>query len=92
MSVNVLCRIHDLKAKTYHNIFTVQTLDEARRSLAHAVKTGQGAYSHFPEDYTLCEVGTDDPDTGTSTMLPAPIHHETAAQLASTERPDNTTN
>ncbi len=73
--------IFDSKAEAYLNPFFNPTAGVALRSFAQAANDEQHDFNKFAGDYTLFELGSFDPQTGTISPLSAPHNLGTAHTL-----------
>lgn len=60
-----LFAVRDVKADSFGNPITVQTVGVALRSFTDACNSGQSDLNKYPEDYMLYEIGTYDPASAT---------------------------
>lgn len=59
--------IYDAKAEAYMTPFFCQTVGLAIRQMEGVVSNPELSVSQYPEDFTLFEIGSYDPQTGTLT-------------------------
>jgi hypothetical protein len=85
--------IYDQKTEAYKQPFFMTTKGEAIRGLLEVLDNPQHAFSKYPADFTIFELGEYDDSNGKMLPLPAPISHgsllEYKAQKANHETPTN---
>lgn len=76
----VFC-IFDSKIGAYQMPFHMPTVGAALRAWDEIVNDQSGRVGKHPEDYTLFEVATFDPESGRYEALPAPMSHGVAVEF-----------
>lgn len=80
--------VRDSKAECFGNPLFMKTTGEAERGFKTAVNSPETAYSKYPEDYDLYEIGSYDDQTGTLTAFETP-HHVVKAIFLKDSAPNN---
>lgn len=64
--------VRDVKADAYGNLICVPTVGLATRAFSDACADARSPMAQYPADYSLYELGSFDPASGTIAGLPTP--------------------
>lgn len=68
-----LFAVRDVKSDSFTAPFSVVTRGIALRAFSDACADERSDFAKYPEDYTLYEIGSYDPNSGMVTALPLPL-------------------
>lgn len=83
--------VHDVKAESYGNPMFLSNVGLAIRGFSDACGDPASALAKHPEDYTLYEIGSYDPNKGLLTNISPAIHVLSASSVASMKHSDQVT-
>lgn len=75
MSQQIICCVHDSKARVFCAPFFVAHLNVAQRAFAHEANNPNSQVGMYAGDFTLFEMGLFDDDLGTFNIYKVPVNH-----------------
>ena len=76
-----LFSVQDKKASYFQNPLTMRNAQEAIRAFETTIKKGDNPFSDFPEDFSLVELGSFNPDNGKIDLNDSPVVLINASEL-----------
>lgn len=84
---NKMFAVYDAKVKAFLSPFFMRNSGEATRGFESVANDEKSSISHYPEDYSLFELGEWDDETGNLSMHEAKVPLGTAIMFKKNEKP-----